>query len=117
MSGAVDLTHVGIFDYVDDVNAVARQFGVPPVVIGWSMGGHIAVIAASGDGYSACVAIDPDPPVDRVDESVELEHGLQTPEDIGYTLDGDPTSACRKCPTSRPRKVASPSRPCATSLS
>lgn len=89
-SGAVDLTRVGIFDYVDDVNAVTKQLAVPPVVVGWSMGGHIAVIAASRGGYAACVAIDPDPPVDSVDESVELEYGLQTPEEIGYTLDGDP---------------------------
>ena len=89
-SGKTDLTRVGIFDYVDDVNAVASQFGAPPVVIGWSMGGHVAVIAASRGGYAACVAFDPDPPADRVDESVELEYGLQTPQEIGYTLDGDP---------------------------
>ena len=89
-SGAVDLTGVGIFDYVDDVNAVAKQLGAPPVVVGWSMGGHIAVIAASRGGYAACVALDPDPPPDRVDESVEMVYGLHTPEEIGYTLDGDP---------------------------
>ncbi len=89
-SGAVDLARVGIFDYVDDVNTLAGQLGTPPVVVGWSMGGHIAVIAASGGGYAACVGIDPDPPAGRVDESVELAYGLRTPEDIGYTLDGDP---------------------------
>ena len=89
-SATADLTRVGIFDYVEDVNAVAKQLDAPPVVVGWSMGGHVAIIAASEGGYAACVAIDPDPPVDRVDESVELEYGLQTPEDIGYTLDGDP---------------------------
>ena len=87
---AVDLTRVGIFDYVDDVNAVAEQLDAPPVVVGWSMGGHIAVIAASRGGYAGCVALDPDPPPDRVDESVEMAYGLRTPEEIGYTLDGDP---------------------------
>ncbi len=89
-SGAVDLTRVGMFDYVDDVNTVAGQFSQPPVVVGWSMGGHIAVIAASQGGYAACVALDPDPPPDKVDESVEMVYGLHTPEEIGYTLDGDP---------------------------
>ena len=89
-SGDVDLTRVGIFEYVDDVNTVAGQLGTPPVVVGWSMGGHIAVIAASRGGYAACVALDPDPPADRVDESVEMAYGLSTPEEIGYTLDGDP---------------------------
>ena len=89
-SESVNLTQVGIFDYVDDVNAVAKQLGAPPVVVGWSMGGHIAVIAASQGGYAACVALDPDPPPDRVDESVEMVYGLQTPEEISYTLDGDP---------------------------
>ena len=57
---------------------------------GGAWGGHIAVIAASRGGYAGCVALDPDPPVDRVDESVEMEYGVQTPEEIGYTLDGDP---------------------------
>ena len=89
-SGAVDLRQVGIFDYVDDVNTVARQLDTPPVVVGWSMGGHIAVIAASRGGYAGCIAFDPDPPPDRVDESVEMAYGLRTPEEIGYTLDGDP---------------------------
>ena len=89
-SDAVDLTQVGIFDYVDDVNTVAGQLEAPPVVVGWSMGGHIAVIAASRGGYAACVALDPDPPPTRVDESVEMVYGLSTPEEIGYTLDGDP---------------------------
>ncbi|MCY4528560.1 MAG: hypothetical protein OXD46_05965, partial [Chloroflexi bacterium] len=51
---------------------------------------HIAVIAASQGGYAACVALDPDPPPDRVDESVEMVYGLQTPEEIGYKLAGDP---------------------------
>ncbi len=89
-SAAVDLSRVGIFEYVDDVNAVARQLDAPPVVVGWSMGGHIAVIAASRGGYAGCVALDPDPPADRVDESVEMVYGVQTPAEIGYTLDGDP---------------------------
>ena len=89
-SGAVDLRQVGIFDYVDDVNAVADQLDTPPIVVGWSMGGHIAVIAASRGGYAGCIAFDPDPPPDRVDESVEMAYGLRTPEEIGYTLDGDP---------------------------
>ena len=37
-SGAVDLREVGIFDYVDDVNAVADQLDAPPVVVGWEYG-------------------------------------------------------------------------------
>ena len=89
-SGAVDLTQVGIFDYVDDVNTLAGQLDASTVVVGWSMGGHIAVIAASRGGYAASVALDPDPPVDRVDDSVEMIYGLRIPEEIGYTLDGDP---------------------------
>ena len=89
-SGAVDLRQVGIFDYVDDVNAVADQLTRRRSWVGWSMGGHIAVIAASRGGYAGCIAFDPDPPPDRVDESVEMAYGLRTPEEIGYTLDGDP---------------------------
>lgn len=89
-SGLVDLSHTSIFDYVADVDVVTSQLKVAPVVIGWSMGGHVAVIAASRGIYAACVALDPDPPVNSVDDSVELVYEQQTVEEIGYTLDGDP---------------------------
>lgn len=89
-SDPVDLSRTSIFDYVADVDAVAGQLKTAPVVIGWSMGGHVAVIAASQGGYSACVALDPDPPVDKIDDSVELVYDQYTPEEIGYVLDGDP---------------------------
>jgi pimeloyl-ACP methyl ester carboxylesterase len=89
-SGPVDLSHTSIFDYVADVNDVAGQLKVAPVVIGWSMGGHIAVIAASQGGYAACVALDPDPPVDKINESVDFVYEKYSPQDIGYVLDGDP---------------------------
>ena len=46
-SEAIDLTHTGMWDYVEDVNAVARQLSVKPILIGWSMGGHVAILAAS----------------------------------------------------------------------
>ncbi len=89
-SAPVDLSHTSIFDYVADVNAVAGQLRTAPVVIGWSMGGHVAVIAASQGGYAACVSLDPDPPAIQIDESVELIYEKYSPEDIGYVLDGDP---------------------------
>jgi len=89
-STPMDLSRTSIFDYVANVNTVAGQLRSPPVVVGWSMGGHIAVIAASQGGYAGCIALDPDPPVCTVDESVELVYGQHTPEDIGYTLEGNP---------------------------
>lgn len=88
-SAPVDLSRTSIWDYVADVEAVAAQFGRPPVVAGWSMGGQIAITAASRGGFSGCVAMDPDPPASAIDETVELEYGVCTPEEIGYDLDGD----------------------------
>ena len=89
-SEAIDLTHTSMWDYVEDVNSVARQLSGDPVLIGWSMGGHIAILAASLGGYSACVTLDPDPPVSHFDDSIELIPGEYTPEEVGYDLMGDP---------------------------
>ena len=89
-SSAMDLSRTSIWDYVAAVETVAAQLSVPPVVIGWSMGGHIAVMAASRGGFCACVALDPDPPADSTDDARELAFGQISPADIGYDLDGDP---------------------------
>ena len=89
-SEPIDLSRTSIWDYVADVETAAAQLGRQPVVIGWSMGGHIAVMAASRGGFSGCVAIDPDPPAAVIDDTVELEYGERSPAEIGYDLSADP---------------------------
>lgn len=42
-----DLSTVGMGDYLDDVLAAARQLPGPPVVMGWSMGGLLALMYAA----------------------------------------------------------------------
>ena len=89
VSAPIDLSRTSIWDYVADVETVAAQFDRQPVVVGWSMGGHIAVMAASRGGFSGCVAIDPDPPATAIDDTVELEYGERSPDEIGYDLNAD----------------------------
>jgi len=89
-SDPLDLSRTSIWDYVDDVANLSSQFKGSPVVMGWSMRGHVAVLAAARGGFSACVAFDPDPPAATVDDSVALDYGVQQPQEIGYAVEGDP---------------------------
>src|SRR5690349_3850262 len=41
-----DLSTTGMRDYAADVRSLLLQFGRPPVLIGWSMGGLVAMLAA-----------------------------------------------------------------------
>jgi pimeloyl-ACP methyl ester carboxylesterase len=45
-SAAADLAITRMADYVDDVIAFARTLRQAPVLVGWSMGGLVALIAA-----------------------------------------------------------------------
>jgi pimeloyl-ACP methyl ester carboxylesterase len=56
-----DLGKVSVHDYVGDVENVARAMG-NPVIIGHSMGGLIAQIAATRDAARALVLLSPAPP-------------------------------------------------------
>src|SRR5881397_2557383 len=48
-SDPLDLSHASMQDYATDVRVLAAQFARPPVLIGWSMGGLVAmIVAASG---------------------------------------------------------------------
>ena len=45
-SGRLDLSHTSMQDYADDVHSVLTQMSQPPVVMGWSMGGLVAMMVA-----------------------------------------------------------------------
>ncbi|MDA1036517.1 MAG: alpha/beta hydrolase [Chloroflexi bacterium] len=85
-SESIDLSRTSMYDYVEDVKTLAGQLKRPPVVFGWSMGGHIAVMAASEGGFAGCIAMDPDPPAKRHDPSLPLTYGQRTPADNGYDV-------------------------------
>jgi pimeloyl-ACP methyl ester carboxylesterase len=72
-------------DYAADVRALALQFRRPPVIVGWSMGGLVAMMTAADGVASACIALAPSTPARHRDTNMTLRTGEFGPEeyDIG----------------------------------
>ena len=104
-SEPLDLSRTSIWDYVDDVINFCTQFKRPPVVMGWSMGGHVAILTTLKSECTACIAFDPGIPDTTVDDSVELEYGVQYPQEIGYSGDGDPALLAPHMPGLDPEEL------------
>ncbi len=86
-SGQQDLSQTSMRDYETDVRTVINDLQDAPVVIGWSMGGLIAMmVAASGDA-KACIALAPSMPATARDSSVPLRYGEFGPEEYGIVGD------------------------------
>jgi len=84
-SGDIDLATVRMEDYAEDVRAVAAQLRQPPILMGWSMGGLVAMmVAASGLG-TACVGLAPSVPTREIDSSLPLRAGVFSSEEYGIT--------------------------------
>jgi pimeloyl-ACP methyl ester carboxylesterase len=86
---SVDLSTVTMRDYADDVAQVADQLSPKPLLIGWSMGGLVAMMVAARNLASACVALAPSSPAVEVDPSVSLRTGVFDSREYGITS-GDP---------------------------
>jgi len=84
-SGPIDLGTTKMEDYVDDVVTIARTLGRDPVVLGWSMGGLVAMMAAARCGARACVGLAPSTPVRVRDASITLRTGVFGAEEYGIT--------------------------------
>jgi pimeloyl-ACP methyl ester carboxylesterase len=84
-SHAVDLSHTSMDDYAADVRALARQLKCPPIVIGWSMGGLVALMAAAEGVAAACVALAPSTPARQRQPAAVLRTGEFGPEEYGIT--------------------------------
>ena len=84
-SSPMDLSNTSMSNYADDVRSVVQQLAQPAVVMGWSMGGLVAMmVAASGDA-AACAALAPSVPARRVDPSATLRSGEFGPEEYRIT--------------------------------
>ncbi len=81
--GTVDLSRTSMADYADDVVSFARKLGGRPALVGWSMGGLVAMMAAEAAGAVACVALAPSMPAREIDEAVEPRTGEFGPEEYG----------------------------------
>ena len=88
-SDPADLSATRMEDYAADVASLAAQFARRPVLMGWSMGGLVALMVAATGRAAACVALAPSLPAREVDPAVELRSGEFGPEEYGIT-DRDP---------------------------
>jgi len=61
-SEAVDLVATQMADYADDVVARARELKRSPVLLGWSMGGLVAMMAVASCDAQACIGLAPSAP-------------------------------------------------------
>jgi pimeloyl-ACP methyl ester carboxylesterase len=84
-SAPLDLSRTSMADYLEDVRRLAGQLREQPVIVGWSMGGLVAIMAAEAGLARACVGLAPSTPARTVDESVALRVGEFGPEEYGIT--------------------------------
>lgn len=80
-----DLSHTSMEDYAADVRALAAQFARPPVIMGWSMGGLVALMAAASGSAAACVGLAPSTPARQLNTAVALRVGEFGAEEYGIT--------------------------------
>ena len=84
-----DLATTSMDDYADDVRRVVRDQTTPPVLVGWSMGGLVAMMVAAEGHAAACVGLAPSAPTRVRDPRIPLRTGTFGPEAYGI-VDRDP---------------------------
>ncbi len=84
-------------DYAADVGTLVGQLGRRPVLVGWSMGGLVAMMVAATGVAKACVALAPSRPSREIDPSAPLRTGEFGPEEYGVTS-RDPDEQGRPMP-------------------
>jgi pimeloyl-ACP methyl ester carboxylesterase len=84
-STPVDLSTASMADYAADVRMVADQLAERPVVMGWSLGGLVALMVAAEAGVGACVALAPSAPARSRNPEAPLRTGVFGPEEYGIT--------------------------------
>jgi pimeloyl-ACP methyl ester carboxylesterase len=82
-STPADLSNTTMADYASDVRDLVGQMARPPVIVGWSMGGLVALMAAAPGGVAACICLEPSPPALELDESLPLRSGVFGAEEYG----------------------------------
>jgi len=72
-------------DYATDVTGLVTQCRRPPVLIGWSMGGLVALMVAATGVAGACVGLAPSTPARQLNTSMALRTGEFGEEEYGIT--------------------------------
>ena len=81
----IDLSTVSMADYADDVVEAITRLGRAPILMGWSMGGLVAMMVAAGGQAVGYVGLAPSLPATSVDESLPLRTWTFGPEEYGIT--------------------------------
>ncbi|HEV2125468.1 MAG TPA: alpha/beta fold hydrolase [Chloroflexota bacterium] len=82
-SEVAELGATTMADYAADVRTLIHQLAQPPLLIGWSMGGLVAMMVAATDVVAGCVGLAPSLPARRLDDSVALRQGTFGAEEYG----------------------------------
>lgn len=80
-----DLSGTSMQDYADDVRSLAAQLRTPPILLGWSMGGLVALMAAGHVGTPAWIGLEPSVPGEAKGPSPTNSGGVFGPEEYGIT--------------------------------
>jgi pimeloyl-ACP methyl ester carboxylesterase len=78
-----DLSRTSMWDYAADVAALTAQFRQAPVLMGWSMGGLVALMVAATGVTCACVGLAPSTPARQSNITVALRTGEFGGEEYG----------------------------------
>ena len=70
-------------DYASDVRRALETLAEPVVLLGWSMGGLVALMAAAGGGVHACIGLAPSTPARTRNPAAPLRSGVFGPEVYG----------------------------------
>jgi pimeloyl-ACP methyl ester carboxylesterase len=87
---SADLARTRMADYADDVRRTLPGISERPVVLGWSMGGLVAMMVAAEGSAAACVALAPSAPARARNVDAPLREGVFGPEAYGI-VDRNPT--------------------------
>jgi pimeloyl-ACP methyl ester carboxylesterase len=82
-STPIDLSSTSMADYAADARALLGQLAAEPVVMGWSLGGLVALMVAAVGGARACVALAPSAPTRGRNVEALLRTGVFGPEEYG----------------------------------
>ncbi len=80
-----NLSNTSMHDYAEDVRSCVEQLDRRPVVMGWSMGGLVAMMIAAAGEVTACIGFAPSTPTRVLDASVKIRQGEFGPEEYGIT--------------------------------
>jgi pimeloyl-ACP methyl ester carboxylesterase len=84
-SALTNLSKTSMRDYLADVRQLTGQLRERPIIVGWSMGGLVAIMAAGAGAARACVGLAPSTPTQKMDTTAWLRVGDFGPEEYGIT--------------------------------